>query len=286
MSKKHRQKQRQGTGMTLSGTIPQIVDQLYEEADTALAARHAAVETFPKPEGRETRIACKRGCGFCCTYVVQLSEAETIHLADAIEQLDEPKRTETIHRIADWVLRYRQYMSARLLIKNEKPLKQVGNVVTVKRDERDLLGWQSRRYACPVLNVDTLECGMYDERPMACRTHVAMYLVPENAMKRPDGRPVIEPPDPPDACITTSEHVKTGLASVVFTPPDDLHMKSGEYMDEIDKQLGLKKGHGVMPMRLWEYGTEQYGWKEPRVHSQPPIVPTPWEIRARSEQSE
>jgi Fe-S-cluster containining protein len=128
----------------------------------------AAVEAFV---GKDHEISCRAGCGACCRQPVPLAKFETYYLAELVERLPEPRRTQIKQRFdaacehlekIDWFGRLEKALD-RPDDKNE--LKKLA------------LEYFSQGIACPFLEAES--CSIHPDRPLSCRE----YLVtspPEN----------------------------------------------------------------------------------------------------------
>ena len=106
------------------------------------------------------RISCCAGCGACCRQLVPVAAAEAVRLAALVESLEEPRRSTIRRRFSDAIAAYeRAGLLDRMATADQIP------------DEaaRGELGLAVFRIgiACPFLENES--CGIYPDRPLACR---------------------------------------------------------------------------------------------------------------------
>jgi len=138
---------------------------------------HATVESLTsiaaaRAEAEGKRISCAKGCGACCRQLVPIAEVEAQGIAELVDAMPEPRRSEVRRRFADARRRLDETgMLARLLARKE-----------LNKPQRLELGLDYFRLkiACPFLEEES--CSIYADRPIACRE----YLVtspPENCAR-------------------------------------------------------------------------------------------------------
>ncbi len=111
---------------------------------------------------RGEQISCKTGCGACCRQLVPVSEPEARRLADLIEQLPDPRRSEIRARFAA--------ASERLAAAGL--LEKLADVERFPYDEMIPFGtdYFNLGIACPFLENES--CSIYSERPLICREYL------------------------------------------------------------------------------------------------------------------
>lgn len=124
----------------------------------------AAVES----EGKQ--ISCKAGCGACCRQPVPIAETEVYQIAELVEALPEPRRSEIKKRFAGAVEHFREMnwfermRECAELAKTETPenvMKEVQKAVTEYFYEG---------VACPFLEDES--CSIHESRPLSCREYL------------------------------------------------------------------------------------------------------------------
>ncbi len=141
------------------------------------------VEIAVRVEEREGRsISCRAGCAACCRQLVPVTEAEARRLAQVIEAMPEPNRTRTRDR----------FQAARDAMEGIGMLNDLRDDESRSRlDAKDRLRIGARYFAqqipCPFLD-ENESCGIYEERPIACRTH--LVTSPAEECSRPEAKRV------------------------------------------------------------------------------------------------
>src|SRR5271157_1734511 len=112
-------------------------------------------------KARETvHVPCKAGCDACCYDVAWVLPPEGEEIAERVRSMPARKRQGVVDRIRAW---HEGMRAAGLDPDDIRP---------------DLRAYHRARLACPLLDVETHRCMVYDVRPMACRGH---YVVAEDA---------------------------------------------------------------------------------------------------------
>lgn len=105
-------------------------------------------------------ISCCAGCGACCRQLVPVAPAEALRLANLVDALDDERRATIERRFADAVAAFEQAgLVDRFAAAHQIPDEQ----------SRGELGLAYFRVgvACPFLENES--CGIYPDRPLACR---------------------------------------------------------------------------------------------------------------------
>ncbi len=115
------------------------------------------------------KISCQSGCGACCRQAVPLAEIEAYQIAELVEKMDEPRRSEIKQKFADG---YRRFQSMNWF----ERMDEYENMSLDKRRET-VMEYFYENVACPFLKNES--CSIHAVRPLSCRE----YLVtspPEN----------------------------------------------------------------------------------------------------------
>lgn len=128
-------------------------------------------------------ISCKAGCGACCRQAVPISEVEAYHVADLVEAMSEPRRTEVRQRFADALAHFREVK----WFDQYEELKRTASIsepdLSAKEFERVVLDYFRDGIACPFLENES--CSIHIDRPLVCRE----YLVTSPAENCRDPKP-------------------------------------------------------------------------------------------------
>lgn len=120
------------------------------------------VVTLAEEESARTgkKVSCCAGCGACCRQLVPVAPAEARRLAALVQSMDEPRRAVIEKRFAEAVATYEQTgLYDRMAAADQIP----------DDEARGELGLDVFRagVACPFLENES--CGIYPDRPLACR---------------------------------------------------------------------------------------------------------------------
>jgi Fe-S-cluster containining protein len=113
-------------------------------------------------EEKGKTISCQKGCGACCRQLVPISETEARAIADLVEQLPEPRRSEIRGRFADARRRLEETGMLDKLVHHENwtdaEFRAIG------------LGYFALGIPCPFLEDES--CSIHPERPITCREYL------------------------------------------------------------------------------------------------------------------
>jgi Fe-S-cluster containining protein len=120
------------------------------------------VVTLAEEESARTgkKISCCAGCGACCRQLVPVAPAEARRLAALVASMDEPRRTAITERFTNAVATYKQAgMLDQMAAADQIPDEQ----------GRGELGVAVFRVGVPCPFLENESCGIYPDRPLACR---------------------------------------------------------------------------------------------------------------------
>lgn len=127
-------------------------------------------------------ISCKAGCGACCRQLVPLSTAEARMVADLVEAMPEPRRTEIKQRFA----RALESLEASGLLAKLRNRKD-----WVPEDvERVGMEYFHLGIACPFLEEES--CSIHPDRPLTCREYLVTSPAENCAQPRRDNIDQVE----------------------------------------------------------------------------------------------
>jgi len=140
------------------GSEPNLIDRLRAGIGTADAAWVKAAE-----HARPGDVLCREGCFGCCLGSFEISLPEALVLRDAVSALPEPRQTHIRERAARLVARGAQSF----------PGDPVAGVLDPGRsDEQDAAYFDALEHvACPLLELPSGRCAVYESRPVTCRTY-------------------------------------------------------------------------------------------------------------------
>lgn len=146
------------------------------------------------------KISCKAGCGACCRQPVPIAEAEVYQIAELVEAMPDPRRTEIKKKFADavahfksidWFDRLNEHFAAAKPATDEEGFKKAIDVV---------LEYFREGIPCPFLENES--CSIHLSRPIACREYLVTSPA-ENCSK-----PTAQTVDVVDLLIKPSRTVK------------------------------------------------------------------------------
>lgn len=108
------------------------------------------------------RISCQKGCGACCRQPVPLAEIEVYQIAELVENLPEPRRSEIKKRFAEGCRRFRE----------NDWFARLDRYADLSFDERGQIikDYFYENVACPFLEEES--CSIHADRPIACREYL------------------------------------------------------------------------------------------------------------------
>ncbi|NNE66502.1 MAG: YkgJ family cysteine cluster protein [Pyrinomonadaceae bacterium] len=111
-------------------------------------------------DGKE--ISCKAGCGACCRQPVPLAETEVFELAELVENMPEPRRTEIKER----------FDKAFEHFASKGWFEKLDGVASMDKSVRHEIAIEyfSEQIACPFLEDES--CSIHENRPVACREYL------------------------------------------------------------------------------------------------------------------
>lgn len=121
-----------------------------------------------KKEGRT--VSCKAGCGACCRQPVPISETEVYQIAELVEAMDEPRRTEIKERFAaavehfDTINWYERFNEHRRLAPEKEPDEAVREGIDI------VMEYFRQGIPCPFLENES--CSIHQNRPVVCREYL------------------------------------------------------------------------------------------------------------------
>ncbi|MGI8469968.1 MAG: YkgJ family cysteine cluster protein [Pyrinomonadaceae bacterium] len=124
------------------------------------------------------KISCREGCGACCRQAVPLAETEAYQIAELVENLPEPRRSEIKKRFADGVKFFHE--------KNWfERMNHYGELSPAERQEV-VMEYFYENFPCPFLENES--CSIHTERPLACREY--LVTTPAECCAKPTAQTV------------------------------------------------------------------------------------------------
>lgn len=147
-------------------------------------------EQASKHQGAD--ISCKKGCGACCRQAVPLAEVEAYQIAELVENMPEPRRSEIKARFAEGV----KYFHANNWFER---MNSYGDL-SAKEREMTVMEYFYQGIPCPFLEDES--CSIHTERPLGCREYLVTTPAEECA------RPTAQGVKPIKLFLTLSENLR------------------------------------------------------------------------------
>ncbi|MGQ0540698.1 MAG: YkgJ family cysteine cluster protein [Blastocatellia bacterium] len=240
-----------GKPLNLEMTVPafpvkphRMLPVFQQMANSFVDASVSAIESIGE------KISCKAGCGACCRQPVPISEIEVYQIAELVESMPEPRRTEIKKRFADGVAHFKKigwFDSMNKYYRRDEPLESKD---LAKEAMRTVLSYFHEGIPCPFLEDES--CSIHQNRPVACRE----YLVTSPAANcaKPTAETVkiidllIKPSKPLAKLGSTGRMKDVGLITLIRalelaeTYQEDFPEKPGErWMSEFFTELTKKE---------------------------------------------
>lgn len=125
----------------------------------ALSVVDIGVEKI-KFEGKE--VSCKKGCGACCKQLVPVSEAEAFQIAELVEKMPEPRRSQIKEK----------FQKACEHFASINWFSRLDKISTFTKTEAESLGIEyfEQNIDCPFL--EDASCSIHQDRPLICREYL------------------------------------------------------------------------------------------------------------------
>jgi Fe-S-cluster containining protein len=207
-----------GRALEMQMTVPakpvkphQMLPIFQQMANALVDVSVEAVEA----EGKKK--SCKAGCGACCRQPVPIAETEIYQIAELVEAMDEPRRSEIKRRFAEAVEHFQKlnwFERMRDLVESSKTQTREE---AAKELEKAAMQYFYEGIPCPFLENES--CSIHEARPLACRE----YLVtsPSENCSNPSAATVkkidllIEPSRTLRRFVRTQNFVKLGFLPLI-----------------------------------------------------------------------
>ena len=120
------------------------------------------------------KVSCQKGCGACCRQMVPVSGVEARYLADLVEALPEPRRSEIRGRFDE----------ARRRLAESGLLEKMRHNDQWTDDDYQAMGvdYFRQAIACPFLEEES--CSIHPQRPVSCREYLVTSPAEHCALPR------------------------------------------------------------------------------------------------------
>ena len=113
-------------------------------------------------EAQGKKISCKAGCGACCRQAVPLAEIEAYRIAELVENMEEPRRSEIKQKFAEACRHFHE----------TNWFERMDEYTKLSHEERQtiVLEYFYDGIPCPFLENES--CSIHAVRPLACREYL------------------------------------------------------------------------------------------------------------------
>lgn len=115
-----------------------------------------AIAEGTDPAGKKLDIPCCRGCFACCYEPVYADKSEAALVLETIKSLPQEKQDEIKARVKSAL----------------DTLKASG---ILSEDMPSVFAYRKLRVPCPFLDLSNGDCLVYEDRPVGCRSHIALF---------------------------------------------------------------------------------------------------------------
>lgn len=116
------------------------------------------------------RISCKAGCGACCRQPVPISETEVYQIAELVDSMPEPRRTEIRRRFREANAYFEQIGWFDKLNDHFERFRGTDGLQAVGEATEIVLEYFHAGIPCPFLEDES--CSIHPDRPIACREYL------------------------------------------------------------------------------------------------------------------
>jgi Fe-S-cluster containining protein len=153
-------------------------------------------------------VSCAKGCGACCRQLVPLARSEARRIADLLEEMPEPRRSEVKGRFEAAVRKVEE--EGLLPALEERAGLAAGDAVELGLDYFRL------GLACPFLEDES--CSIYADRPIACREYLVSSPPARCADPTPEGIESVPLPTRVWAAVAREEEGVAGAEPAPSVP--------------------------------------------------------------------
>lgn len=117
-------------------------------------------------------ISCRMGCAACCRQPVPISEVEIYYIAELVQSMDEPRRSEVKRRFKEAVDHFKS-------VGWFDRMKAVGDLALTESEKnlaqevsKTAMEYFHEGIPCPFLDVEAGACTIHEDRPLSCREYL------------------------------------------------------------------------------------------------------------------
>ncbi len=144
---------------------PQRMLPVFQEMSSSIVG--ISVDAIESEGGK---ISCKAGCGACCRQAVPISEVEAYQIAEIVNGLAEPKRSQVKQRFSDALAHFRKINWFDELIGLQDMSYEGTPGFTPERYMETVMKYFREGIPCPFLDEES--CSIHPVRPLICREYL------------------------------------------------------------------------------------------------------------------
>lgn len=144
---------------------PQRMLPVFHQVTNAFVALGVAAA-----EASGNTISCKAGCGACCRHAVPITEVEIYQIAELVESMPEPRRTEIKQRFRDAVEHFKKIGWFEKMNRQAEAGKMLDPTVATKKAMEVVMEYFHENIPCPFLENES--CSIHENRPLSCREYL------------------------------------------------------------------------------------------------------------------
>ena len=154
------------------------------------------------------KISCRKGCSACCRQAIPLAEIEAYRIAETVEALPEPRRSEIKNR----------FEAARRHFAEIGWFERLDDCINLSPPEREkvVLEYFGENVACPFLEDEC--CSIHESRPLACREYLVTSPAENCSQLSAEKIRIVELPIKPSDTIRKTTNSRNLNQSVNFVP--------------------------------------------------------------------
>jgi Fe-S-cluster containining protein len=133
-------------------------------------------------EANGKTISCKAGCGACCRQAIPLTEVEVYHIAELVNAMPEPKRTEVRQRFSAGL----EHFNSIGWFDRMQSIADRDQTREAYEEEMKIaaIDYFDQGIPCPFLEKNA--CSIYPDRPLVCREYLVTSPAVDCSKPRPE----------------------------------------------------------------------------------------------------
>jgi Fe-S-cluster containining protein len=200
-------------------------------------------------EGKGEKISCKKGCGACCRQLVPISEVEARRIAELVNELPEPRRSQIRARFA----------AARRRLEESGLLEKILRRDAWSAEDFQRLGLEYFYLGIPCPFLEEESCSIHPDRPITCREYLVTSPAENCARPTPQGIRWVPLPVKVWTAVARFDPTPPSARFLRWVPlilapewaeanPDELPPRPGvDWMRELFARLSAKEKPAVPP---------------------------------------